>query len=129
MAFDLSVSKLILIYWQSAIEGSLNVLRQAEKAGVRKFVVTSSIVTAMNDPAVKGTAYRSHRRLFLLRSDLVLVTYFTLQIGIQCPRRMLCTATRTGLPMKLRRNMQNSPCGSGQELIQTWMSPQVSQSS
>jgi len=37
----------------------LNVLRQAEKAGVKKFVVTSSIITVRNDPAVKGTAYRS----------------------------------------------------------------------
>ena len=58
------------IYWQSAIEGSLNVLRQAEKAGVKKFVVTSSIVTVMNDPTVKGKAYRSERRLFLSRSDM-----------------------------------------------------------
>jgi nucleoside-diphosphate-sugar epimerase len=48
----------------------LNVLRQAEKAGVKKFVVTSSIITVRGDPAVKGTAYRSERRLFLLRSDL-----------------------------------------------------------
>ena len=48
---------------------------------MKKFVVTSSIVTVMSDPAVKGTAYRSDRRLFLLRSDSV--TYFTLQIGIQ----------------------------------------------
>ena len=43
----------------------MNILRQAEKAGVKKFVVTSSIVTAMGDPAVKGMAYRSERRLFL----------------------------------------------------------------
>ena len=50
---------------------------------MKKFVVTSSIVTVMSDPAVKGTAYRSDRRLFLLRSDLGSVTYFTLQIGIQ----------------------------------------------
>ena len=46
----------------------MNVLRQAEKAGVKKFVVTSSIVTMMYDPALKGTAYRSERRLFILRS-------------------------------------------------------------
>jgi len=43
----------------AAIEGSLNVLRQAEKAGVKKFVVTSSTVTVLGDPAVKGTAYRA----------------------------------------------------------------------
>ena len=73
---------LILIYWQSAIEGSLNVLRQAEKAGVKKFVVTSSMITVRNDPAVIGTAFRSERRSFL-RSDLGSVTYFRLQIGIQ----------------------------------------------
>ena len=35
---------LILIYWQSAIEGSLNILRQAEKAGVTKFVVPDSMI-------------------------------------------------------------------------------------
>ena len=61
----------------------MNVLRQAEKAGVKKFVVTSSMVTAMGDPAIKGTAYRSERRLFLLRSDLGSVSYFPLQIGTQ----------------------------------------------
>jgi len=43
----------------SAIEGSLNVLRQAEKAGIKKFVVTSSIVAVSGDPALKGAAYRS----------------------------------------------------------------------
>jgi nucleoside-diphosphate-sugar epimerase len=41
----------------SAVEGSLNVLRQAEKAGVKKFVVTSSIVTVAGDPTVKGSAF------------------------------------------------------------------------
>jgi nucleoside-diphosphate-sugar epimerase len=43
----------------------LNVLRQAKKAGVKKFVVTSSIITMTGDSTVKGTAYRSERRLFL----------------------------------------------------------------
>jgi len=37
----------------------LNVLRQAEKAGVKKFVVTSSIITMSGDPTIKGTTYRS----------------------------------------------------------------------
>ena len=90
VAFDLSVSKLILIYWQSAIEGSLNVLRQAEKAGVTKFVVTGSMIAVRGDPAVKGTAYRSERKSFL-RSErgIGIETYFSLQIGIQSPKRML----------------------------------------
>ena len=48
----------------------MNVFRQAEKAGVKKFVVTSSIITVRGDPAVKGTAYRSERRSFPLRSEL-----------------------------------------------------------
>ena len=51
-------------FWLSAIEGTLNVLRQAEKAGVKKFVVTSSISALMGDPALKGVAYGSERRLF-----------------------------------------------------------------
>ncbi|PPQ90551.1 hypothetical protein CVT25_015865 [Psilocybe cyanescens] len=46
--------------FKSAVDGSLNVLRQAEKAGVKKFVVTSSIVTAMLDPTVVGGALRAH---------------------------------------------------------------------
>ena len=82
MAFDLSVSKLILIYWQSAIEGSLNVLRQAEKAGVKRFVVTGSMMTVRDDPAIEGTAYRSERTIFLVPTWSS-VTYFPLQIGIQ----------------------------------------------
>ena len=47
----------------------MNVLRQAEKAGVKKFVVTSSIITVADDPTVKGTAYRSERKFFLWRFD------------------------------------------------------------
>jgi nucleoside-diphosphate-sugar epimerase len=61
----------------------LNVLRQAEKAGVKKFVVTSSIITMTGDPTVKGAAYRSERRLFLSCFDLGSVTYSLLQIGVQ----------------------------------------------
>ena len=57
-------SKLTFLNCQSAIEGSLNVLRQAEKAGVKKFVVTSSIIAVRGDPA-KGTACRSERKSFL----------------------------------------------------------------
>ncbi|KAH9484971.1 Putative uncharacterized oxidoreductase [Psilocybe cubensis] len=44
--------------FKSAVDGSLNVLRQAEKVGVKKFIVTSSIVTALFDPSAKGGAYR-----------------------------------------------------------------------
>jgi hypothetical protein len=70
------IIKLIFLkYWQSAIEGSLNVLRQAEKAGVKKFVVTSSLVAVMRDPAVKGTAYRSERRLFHICVLTFSITY------------------------------------------------------
>ena len=36
-------------------------LRQAEKAGVKKFVVTGSTITVAGDPTVKGTAYRAER--------------------------------------------------------------------
>jgi len=43
----------------AAVEGSLNVLRQGEKAGVKKFVVTSSTITVAGDPTVKGTAFRA----------------------------------------------------------------------
>jgi nucleoside-diphosphate-sugar epimerase len=35
-------------YCQAAVEGTLNVVVQAEKAGVKRVVVTSSIVTVMN---------------------------------------------------------------------------------
>jgi nucleoside-diphosphate-sugar epimerase len=43
----------------AALEGSLNVLQQAEKAGVKKFVVTSSTIALVGDPTVKGTAFRA----------------------------------------------------------------------
>ncbi|KAF8160639.1 hypothetical protein B0H34DRAFT_795528 [Crassisporium funariophilum] len=43
----------------SAIQGSLNVLRQAEKAGVEKFVVTSSTATVFGDPSLKGVTLRA----------------------------------------------------------------------
>jgi len=64
----------------SAIEGSLNVLRQAEKAGVKKFVVTSSIVTVWGDPTIKGTAYRAEHwnpvtKEEALHSDQKQITY------------------------------------------------------
>ncbi|KAF9482238.1 NAD(P)-binding protein [Pholiota conissans] len=39
---------------KTAIDGSLNILRQAEKAGVKKFVVTSSISAVVGDPAAKS---------------------------------------------------------------------------
>ena len=63
----------------------MNVLRQAEKAGVKKFVVTSSIVALMpvDDPAKIKGIYTTERRLFLLCSELNSETYFPLQIGIQ----------------------------------------------
>ncbi|KAF4620576.1 hypothetical protein D9613_000271 [Agrocybe pediades] len=44
---------------KGAIEGSLNVLQQAEKAGVRKFVVTSSTLAVTGDPSIKDGAYRA----------------------------------------------------------------------
>lgn len=48
-------------YAQTAIEGSLNVLRQAEAVGVRKFVVTSSTAAVVRDPATKGVTYKAER--------------------------------------------------------------------
>lgn len=36
---------------KTAVEGTLNMLRQAEKAGISRIVVTSSIATAMNKVA------------------------------------------------------------------------------
>jgi nucleoside-diphosphate-sugar epimerase len=45
--------------FNTAIEGSLNVLRQAEKAGIKKFIVTSSIGAVLGDPTVKGVRYTS----------------------------------------------------------------------
>ena len=102
----------------------MNVLRQAEKAGVKKFVVTSSIITMTGDPTVKGTAYRSERRPFLLRSDLGSDTYFfpftdwnpvTKENGLHSDEKHVTYAASLNLP-----------CGSGQKLIQTSMSPQVS---
>lgn len=35
--------------FQSAVDGSLNILKQAEKAGIKKVVVTGSIVSVYND--------------------------------------------------------------------------------
>ena len=50
-----------------------------------------------------------------------------LQIGVQWPRKLLYKATTSSLYMQLRRNMQNSRCGSGRKLIHMSMSLQVSQ--
>ena len=56
-------SFLLMNYRQAAIEGSLNVLRQAEKAGVRKFVVTSSMITLIGDPSMKGVTFTDQRTI------------------------------------------------------------------
>ena len=60
----------------------MNVLRQAEKAGVKKFVVTGSTITVAGDPTVKGTDYTAERTSFFLllklRSDLSSIMYFPL---------------------------------------------------
>jgi nucleoside-diphosphate-sugar epimerase len=37
-----------LIFLQTAVEGTLNVIMQGEKAGVRRMVVTCSIATVRN---------------------------------------------------------------------------------
>ena len=52
------------------MDGSLNVLNQAEKAGVKKFVVTSSVAATANDPTMKGVSIRDHRKLASNSSDL-----------------------------------------------------------
>ena len=53
-------------------------LRQAEKAGVKKFVVTSSIVTVAGDPTVKGSAFGPERMSFFFRDrDLTGTEQFT----------------------------------------------------
>ncbi|KAF9482243.1 NAD(P)-binding protein [Pholiota conissans] len=44
---------------KSAIDGSLNVLRQGEKYGVQKFVVTGSSHNFLGDPATKGVSYQA----------------------------------------------------------------------
>ena len=41
----------------------MNILRQAEKAGVKKFVVTGSIIAVTGDPTIEGMTYRSERKL------------------------------------------------------------------
>ncbi|KJA25510.1 hypothetical protein HYPSUDRAFT_85257 [Hypholoma sublateritium FD-334 SS-4] len=42
-----------------AIEGSLNLLRQAEKAGVKHVVVTGSFAAVAGDPTAQGTSFRA----------------------------------------------------------------------
>jgi len=51
---------------KTAIDGSLNVLNQAEKAGVKKIVVTSSVAAGANDPKVPGLYMPAEREPFAL---------------------------------------------------------------
>ncbi|PPQ90567.1 hypothetical protein CVT25_015881 [Psilocybe cyanescens] len=44
---------------RSAIDGSLNVLKQAEQVGVKKFIVTSSTAAVTGDPKVVGVSFRA----------------------------------------------------------------------
>ncbi|KAF8198093.1 hypothetical protein BJ912DRAFT_57184 [Pholiota molesta] len=55
---------------KTAIEGSLNVLRQAEAVGVRKFVVTSSTAAVVRDPATKGVTYRAEHWNPMTREEI-----------------------------------------------------------
>lgn len=73
---------------RSAVDGTLNILRQAEQAGIIRIVVTSSIATALNkiaetsDATIKDSGkptllIQSHRHLH--RSD----NFTRNQIGVQ----------------------------------------------
>ncbi|KAH9484972.1 Putative uncharacterized oxidoreductase [Psilocybe cubensis] len=44
---------------KSAIDGSLNVLKQAEKVGIKKFVVTGSTISVRDDPRTVGVSFRA----------------------------------------------------------------------
>jgi hypothetical protein len=70
---------LLISYRQTAIQGSLNILRQAEKAGIRKFVVTSSMSTLIGDPSMKGVTFTDQRTIIFIFIFFVkwldLVTY------------------------------------------------------
>ncbi|KAF4621194.1 hypothetical protein D9613_000269 [Agrocybe pediades] len=60
---------------KGAIDGSLNVLQQAEKAGVRKFVVTSSTTAVTGDPSIKGGAYRAEHWSPWTKADAERIPY------------------------------------------------------
>lgn len=61
----------------TAIEGSLNVLRQAEKAGVKRFVVTSSIATLAGNPngTFKDTDWNPVTKEFAINAGKDEATY------------------------------------------------------
>jgi nucleoside-diphosphate-sugar epimerase len=75
LSFPFKTSKLSILL----VGHSLNVLQQAERAGIKKFVVTSSM-TLLGDPTMKGMDRAEHTLFFLLklRSDLSSIMYFPL---------------------------------------------------
>ncbi|KAL0956628.1 hypothetical protein HGRIS_002763 [Hohenbuehelia grisea] len=62
---------------ETAVEGTLNIVRQAEAAGIRKFVVTSSIASLGNptEPALSAKSWNPITREIALKSNNAMIVY------------------------------------------------------